>query len=60
MPDWKKAMKDPNLRKLWWDGMSLFYFHRLSRGRANNNPSQGSQRNFEVQYGSTLLVTDLH
>jgi hypothetical protein len=20
MPDWKTAMRDPNLRKLWWDG----------------------------------------
>ncbi|KAF8514755.1 rab-GTPase-TBC domain-containing protein [Gautieria morchelliformis] len=21
VPDWKKAMKDPNLRKLWWNGV---------------------------------------
>ncbi|KAF8522863.1 hypothetical protein JB92DRAFT_3110450 [Gautieria morchelliformis] len=23
VPDWKKAMKDPNLRKLWWNGMPI-------------------------------------
>jgi hypothetical protein len=32
MPDWKKAMRDPNLRKLWWDGESISCFYHFLVG----------------------------